>query len=378
MLVRFESLAFGGEAVGRAEDGRVVFARLAAPGDLARVRVVKEHRRWLRGEVLEIVERGPDRVAPRCRHFGDCGACQWQHVSYEAQLAAKRAIVESALRRLGVAVEGPAPASSPWGTRRRARMIVRDGRVGWRARRSRRFVPVDECPVLLPALWAALRGTRRADGEAAALAGPTEVGFDDDVVDLAPPGDPTLRVPARAFAQAGDDRALCECVRELAGARPPETWKGGHPPGRRVLELHAGCGNFTRWLATDAASVTAVEGDARAAEWLRRNAPGARTIHQEAGRAVRGLADAGERFDVIVVDPPRAGCAPMLGDLARLRPERVVYVSCDPMTLTRDLERLAALGLAVARVRCFDLAPQTSHVETVALLDSSVASARAA
>ncbi|MEK6608510.1 MAG: RsmD family RNA methyltransferase [Myxococcota bacterium] len=358
MVVRLESLAFGGEAVGHADDGRVVLVARGAPGDRVRVRVTAEHKRWLRAEICEIVEAGADRVPPACPHFADCGACQWQHVGYEAQLRAKRAIVESALRRLGVTVEGPVPAMAPFGTRRRVRLLAQDGRVGYRAWRSRRFVPVETCPVLVPALWQAVRAAPPRGGEIVGLAGANAVGTGDDVVELAAPAEPSLRVPADVFAQASadGDSALAALVRDWAEAG-----------GRRVIEIFAGAGNFTRWLIADGADVTAIEGDARAAEWLARNAAAAHAIRDDAARAVLALAEAGERFDVAVLDPPRAGCRELLPDLARLAPSRIVYVSCDPMTLGRDLERLAHLGWRTTRARCFDLVPQTSHVETVAL-----------
>lgn len=363
--IRIESLAFGGDAVARAPDGRVVFCAFGAPGDALFVRPVEEHRSWIRAEIVRVVERSGERVEPRCRHFGTCGGCEWQHVSYAAQLRAKREIVEGALRRLGVAVEGPVPASSEYGTRRRVRMHARGGRPGFFARGRQRVIAVSECPVMEPRLWETIRAARpREDGELSGLAGPSGVHLSGAGVevgaapDLASAGDGRFVVPATVFAQASaeGDRALGACVLEWAESR-----------GRGVLELFAGAGNFTRLLVRAAGAVTAVEGDGKAFEWLGQNAPEAERVRDAAAAAVRRLAVEGRAFDVCVLDPPRTGCRDLLADLASVVRERIVYISCDPMTLGRDLERLRDLGFATVRARCFDLMPQTSHVETVAL-----------
>lgn len=326
----------------------MVFVPLGAPGDLVEVDVDERHRTWDRARIVRILEPGPDRVDPPCAHFGDCGGCQWQHVAYEAQRIAKQAILRSALRRLAPDVEVEA-AEAPFGYRRRVRVHHTGGNVGFLARGSHRLVPVDRCLLLEPALQDALDRARpdlRGEGETALCARD----------DLADPGEPAFRVAADVFAQVGDaaDRRLRAAV--IAEIRGP-----------RVLELYAGAGNFTRLLS--AHEVTAIESDARAVDLLRLNAPTARVSAARCGPAVTDLGAGGERFDTVLLDPPRQGAADVVAGLASLAPARIVYVSCDPMTLARDAERLAALGWAVVRARGFDTMPQTTHFEVVLVLD---------
>lgn len=325
-----------------------MFVPLGAPGDLVEVDVRERHRAWDRAEIVRVVEPGPDRVVPPCPYFGDCGGCQWQHVSYPAQRAAKEQILRSALRRICPDITVSA-AESPYGYRRRARVHHADGKVGFLARRSHRLVPVDRCLLLEPALQEALDRDRlnlRGRGKRQICAR----------ADLADAGEPPFLVTSEVFAQAGDaaDRTLRRAV-------------VAHVRGPRILELFAGAGNFTRLFGD--ADVTAVESDERALALLRSNAPSARAMGSRAEAAVRAFRESGERFDTILLDPPRKGAAELIDDLARLSPPRIVYVSCDPMTLARDGERLVSQGYAVASAEGFDLMPQTYHIEAMLVLD---------
>lgn len=367
MRVRFSGLAFGGEAVGRADDGRVVFTAYAAPGDLAEVRVIEERPRWVRAELVRVIESGPARIAPPCPWFGACGGCQWQHVSYQEQLAAKQAVVE---RALGRPVDPIVPSPQPYEYRWRARLHVKAGAVGYRRWRSHEVVDVGRCLLVDPRLDAAIQGARGAlpaqgelsaqlgaNGQVALRCGRFRAG--PDAVDLAAAGEPPFWVAAGEFAQPGADgnRALRELVRAGAQAR-----------GLRVLELYAGAGNFTRDLAADASALTAVEGAAAAVALLRRNLPTVPVEHAPVLRAVRVRARRGERWDVVVLDPPREGAREVCAQVGELGATRVVYVSCDPMTLARDLRTLEAAGYVLVRATPVDLMPQTFHVETVAVL----------
>lgn len=341
-------MAYGGDAVGRSQ-GRVVFVPLGAPGDQAEVEVTRRHRRWERAEIVRVLEPGPARVEPPCPYFGDCGGCQWQHLSAEAQLGAKQQILRSALRRLAPDAT-VTRASVPFGYRRRVKIHYADGLVGFLARRSHRLVPVDRCLLLEPDLQAAVDRARPGlTGRGSRQLCARE--------DLADPGEPPFRVEAEVFAQVSDaaDRAVRRAVVE-------------HARGARVLELFAGAGNFTR-LLTAAADVTAVEADPRALALLRQNAPDARAWEARADDALSDLIRAGERFDTVVLDPPRAGAIELVERLVDLSPQRIVYVSCDPMTLARDCERLVARGYEVTRAQGFDLMPQTYHIEAVLVLD---------
>jgi 23S rRNA (uracil1939-C5)-methyltransferase len=383
-----DSLAFGGDGVGRDDDGRVVFVPGTAPGDEVVATIVEQKKGFARADLARVVRPGA-RVAPSCPRFdAGCGGCQWQHVALAAQRAAKADIVARALRHVvpPEAIRAMATPSPPLGWRRRARLRFRRGAVGYLARRSHELVDVDTCPQLEPSVDAALAAIR---GVALAGAGDIELlvtrrgevhvavdGPEVRAADLAPllgragivgigargetlgaaevdlgDGDAPFWATADAFAQAsaaGNDllRAL---VREAAGPTA----------GARVLELYAGSGNFTRDFV--GADVVAVEESAAAAARLPRNARAdvrAEPAHVPAGP-----------FDVVVVDPPRTGLAPGLAaKLAALAAPRLVYVSCDPPTLARDLAPLRAAGYRPAWAQPIDLMPQTFHVEVVVAL----------
>ncbi|HUX22301.1 MAG TPA: TRAM domain-containing protein, partial [Spirochaetia bacterium] len=158
LVLRIDSLAFGGDGVGRLE-GKVCFVPFAAPGDLLSVRIVGEHAEYLNAEIVELLEGASSRRSPRCRHFGPCGGCHWQHIDYPAQLAAKGTILEEAMRRIG----GTKPTILPvrgsteeFGYRTRARIKILPGRgAGYFARSSNDLVAIEECPILSPELESA-------------------------------------------------------------------------------------------------------------------------------------------------------------------------------------------------------------------------------
>ena len=404
LRLQVESLAFGGDGVGHDADGRVVFLPGVAPGDEVEATLVEAKKGYARAELERVIRPSPERVAPPCPWFeAGCGGCQWQHVALEAQQQAKAEVVRRALRHAGGEVRpllAPAPA---YGWRRRARLRWRGGVLGYAARRSHKLIDVPTCPQLEPPLEAALqrlraglmgalpasgelslllggggavhavltgRGVRAAAEAARTLVGEAIAGIvlrDDEgvltvgsgAIDL---GDDEGGAPfwARAdvFAQvsAAGNMVLRRLVREAAAPLQ----------GSRVLELHAGSGNFTRDLAAEAAELVAVEEASEAAALGRRNLEARRLRAdlrcQTALAAVSGLS---APVDVVVVDPPRTGLEPGLAEaLARLAPRRLVYVSCDPPTLARDL---AALGMPLAHATPVDLMPQTFHVEVVAV-----------
>jgi 23S rRNA (uracil1939-C5)-methyltransferase len=377
-----ERLAAGGDGVGRDARGRVVFVPGTAPGDRVRVRPTEERKSFARGEVVALLREGSSRVEPRCPVFGACGGCAWQHLSAAAQLAAKEAILRDAFARIARLVP-PEPVAmracpSPFGWRARARVLVRGGRVGFRRRRSNDLCETAHCPVLVPALDAALAGLARdppaADGEWELAAG------DDGRVRVVPlePQVPSgaprvaLRAPGSAapvvvsagvFFQANAllRTGLAEDVLAAAGA------------GTRALELFAGAGLLSVGLAGRFRELLAVEADAAAARDLRANLRRAGHGHARVARAraervlERGVAPAP---DVVVLDPPRAGLAPgAAARLAETGAPRIVYLSCDPATLARDARALVAGGMRLARLAGYDLFPQTAHVEALAVFE---------
>jgi 23S rRNA (uracil1939-C5)-methyltransferase len=376
--LEIEALAAGGDGVGRAADGRVVFAPFTAPGDRLRLRVTETHARFLRGEIEMLLSPGPARIAPVCGVYGQCGGCTWQHVDYAAQLEAKREILRDALERLGgIALAGPpevVACPSPYRYRSRARVVVVDGRVGYRRRRSHALCATSRCPVLVPELEAEL-------ARLAALAprgGPPEwelVAGAEGATRATPLGHPLPLEPSLALEVGGDRLAFSPGVFVQGNARMLDALASAvHQAagrGRLGAELFAGAGFFTVGLARRFERLIAVESERRSVADLRRNLAqaGLANVEVRGGRAERVL-DALAGAEVVVVDPPRTGLPPGMTDaLARLAPARLVYVSCDPATLARDVRALAAGGFGLASVRGLDLFPQTPHLEAVAVLE---------
>jgi 23S rRNA (uracil1939-C5)-methyltransferase len=377
--VTIESLAAGGEGIGHDASGRVVFVPFAAPGDRLRVRVVEEQPRFARGEIEAVLAPGADRVTPRCPVFGSCGGCSWQHIDYAAQLEAKRAMLRDALERIG-GIDVPTiefvASPQPYGYRGRARMLVEGGRVGFRKRRSHEVCAITACPLLAPPLDAALAALAAhppAQGGEWELA----LGSDGAVrrVALAARGPAADRIAVHVageqfevssgvFVQANAllQGALAQTVLDAAGQ------------GGEVLELFAGAGFFTLGLARRFERVAAVESDAAAVQDLSRNCAAAglrqvRVIEAPVEAVLAAIRRHRLAPDVVVLDPPRGGLGPRASQqLARLAAQRIVYVSCDPATLARDLRVLTEKRWSLARVIGFDLFPQTPHVEAVAVL----------
>jgi 23S rRNA (uracil1939-C5)-methyltransferase len=428
--ILIEDLAPGGEGVGH-HDGRAVFVPFAAPGDRV-IADVPAGEGAAHGTLAALEEAGADRVAPPCRHFGvrtgpdtECGGCEWLHVAYPRQLETKARTLHEALRRIGRLAPGtygarpivPSPAPLRYRARAKFHLDRASARLVFFRRRSHEPVRLAECHLLLPGLdalraavgpalvearlaarevaleWSehAQRGAawlllpevtpaaraRAADLLAAvpALAGAVlqAEGGPPAVV-----GDPVLlhaRVPGRP--EAGLQRSRPDVFQQAnrgANALLVETALGLlAPDGLEVLELHCGAGNFTGPLAARARSVSAVEVQGPALDLARADLGGG-SVRFFAGDALKlALAFGREaggpgRFGAALLDPPREGARGIGAALRDLAVPRIVYVSCDPATLARDLRACVEAGYRVETVVPVDMFPQTHHVEGVALL----------
>jgi 23S rRNA (uracil1939-C5)-methyltransferase len=414
--LRIESIAAGGEGVGRMEDGRVVFVHRTAPGDLAEVELVQQQKRWARGRLLRVLEPSPERREAPCPHYTECGGCTLEHLTYPAQLRAKARIVADALARIG-GIEVPAPAvvPSPREHRYRNRVTFALRRVGAGQAVAGfhaigdpgRIIEIDgrcllpEEPIArvwdrLHAAWGPdarrlpsgeqLRLTLRASaaGEVTLLVeGGYSPGRPQELIDSVEglvavwhrPGDAAAELVAGAPGlpeQWGEDTV------EVSGAAFLQVNRAaaelleahvltvvGEAAGLEVVDAYCGVGLHARRLARRGARVVGVELDPDAVAAARRAAPEGARFEQG---AVEQLLGDELPADLVILNPPRAGVAPEVTELlAAAPPPRVVYVSCDPATLARDLRRLAG-AFRLEDIRCFDLFPQTAHVETVAVL----------
>ncbi len=409
--VTIAGIAAGGEGVGRLADGRAVFVHRTAPGDRVRVALVDDRRRWARARLVAVLSPSRHRRPAPCPFYDRCGGCSLQHLSETEQRAAKAGIVVDAIRRLGdIDVDRPEVVASPAPLHYRNRLSfalrrLGGGRVvaGFHAvGRPGRIVDVDgRCMLGERVVTAAWDEVRRGWGPGAARlpAGPrlrlTVRAADGGDADLvveggSAPGEPDAllaHVPSLRsvwWTQPGRSPALL-AGRDRPGAGPlvaPTAFSQTNPgvaallephvlaaagplAGRRVVEGYCGTGVVARRLAAAGATVVGIEIDAAAVERGRRTAAAGLTL--ECG-PVEQLLPAALPADVVIVDPPRTGLAAAVTEaLTRTPPERMVYVSCDPATLARDLRRLEPV-LAPADVTCFDMFPQTAEVETVVTL----------
>lgn len=407
-IVTINSIAVGGDGVGRLSDGRVVFVPRTVPGDRIRLREdsLQRHRNFARAELGEIIEAGPGRVAPPCPHYvhDHCGGCQLQHLAYDGQLAAKRSNVGDALRRIGkLQIEDPeiVEALEEWRYRAKISMAVKAAAVGLHPYDRPNFVfPLADCHITdfkLMALWRELRGrltllpqpltrlTLRLDrherrhiiAESAgepwlnaeelrrALHGTVE----GEIVCWWQPVDGAARVvagpatgfPATAFEQVNPGMGIV--------ARRWAVGQLGDVRGQVVWDLYGGIGDTAALLVERGANVVSVDADEKAVSWARERLPAeaARFIAARAEDVLPSLPPP----HAVVVNPPRGG---LHWDVSlRLTSEpvaKLVYISCDPATLARDLGRLN-VNYEVKAVRAFDLFPQTAHVETVAVLEAA-------
>jgi 23S rRNA (uracil1939-C5)-methyltransferase len=366
--ISIERLAFGGDGVGR-DGGKVVFVPGTVPGDRAVVRLLSDHGTYERAELVRIDESSPDRVAPPCTVFGRCGGCQWQHVSYEAQLKWKTEILTETLVRVGkIAQPSVLPiigAPDPWHYRSRIQIKVdEDGILGFHAMKSHQVIAFEECKIADPRLnlkVSEMRGAPapEAGGFELSVNGTSEVHVQ-----------PIVRAES-VFSQVNreQNRRLVQAVLEFAfgNADPAFTRK------RTVIELYAGSGNLSFPLAERAGAVYAVEESAEAVKRAEdeTDARGLTNLHWILGHAEWGLKKLYRRKvipDLLVLDPPRRGAKEILDLMCVMKPRQIIYVSCDPVTLARDLNFLTRRYYMLEMVQPIDMFPQTYHIESISRL----------
>ncbi len=422
--VKIESLAYGGKGLGRI-GGKVVFVPFTAPGDEVLVDIKKSKKDYLEGIVSRISTPSPFRQDPSCPYFYRCGGCQLQHITYTNQVRFKEEIFVETSKRLGKIEDlslGPAiPSQRPFGYRGRVQFHARITKggliIGFFGQESHRILDVEECPLLeekINEVYRKLRGLLKGaevkglhridlslsplDGRVVCLLYVEKKEYSgylpvQDIMEsipdigglevwVVPPygkdgerllvsGDPYLyyelndvgfKVRAGVFTQVNilQNLNLIRTVLDYAGLRGDE----------RVIDLYAGAGNFTFPLAKVAKEVIAVEQNSSAVEDGRENARSkkilnVRFIQGNATTVAVGLIEKGERFDIIILDPPREGDGKIIEAITALRPKKIIYVSCNPPILARDIGSLRRLGYGVSRGIIIDMFPQTYHIEGV-------------
>lgn len=425
MKLAIEKVVYGGSGLAH-HGSQTIFVPFTLPGETVEATFDSAHAGTIEATLHHVIDPSQHRITARCGHFGNCGGCHYQHAGYEAQLAIKRQVLRETLERAGLAAL-PAIAlhsGEPWHYRNRIRLRFarHDGRLqaGYLRRGTTEFLPVQMCPIAAPLLWRTVEALLALKGDAARWVEAAEeaelfTNEDQNRLQL------TLfirRLPAGSFDSFCE--ALQSCIPEAAGVgtaifesqargrktqrfRPGPSWgapglsyrvgeesywvsRGGFFQVNRTLleelvelvtrersgelawDLYAGVGLFSRILAKSFANVVAVEA---AAEDLARSfrGKGQRAVAATTVDFLRQAVLERDRPELVVLDPPRAGIGTEVCTLlARLRPARIVYVSCDPVTLGRDLKQMVDSGYGLCELHMVDLFPQTFHQETVAVL----------
>jgi len=360
-----DDIAFGGEGVGRVNDF-VVFVPFVLVGEAVEVEIIEVKKQFARAKLLRVEKSSSERVEPECRYFGKCGGCQYQHVAYAAQLRLKQKQIADLFERVGKfppdLVAAVIPCPQPFGYRNR--IMVRSQWNKPEQKLNLGFVrwdcglveDIEECKIAEPALNEQLQHVRAHPPPRGGL----------KVVLRTLPED--WDVPPDSFFQNNFFLLpkLVETVRGFLSAAG----------SRHLVDLYCGVGFFGIELADVVASFIGVEYDQRAIKSARRNAAARNIGNGEfVAKAVEDvLPELGKRFPpqttTVLLDPPRKGCLPQtLKMLRETRPAQVIYVSCHPATMARDLNMICADGVfSLARVQPLDMFPQTQHVECVAAL----------
>jgi 23S rRNA (uracil1939-C5)-methyltransferase len=371
-----------GEAMGDF-DGHNVFVAGGIPGERVVAEVVKVHRKYVSAKVVDVLEASPDRVTPPCPYYGDCSGCQWQHLSYDAQLKTKREKVIDALQRVGDLADPPVSEVSPspdqYGYRNHARFTInRDGALGFVNRETRQFVRIEKCLLMHQGVNDLLEELQDHCGETTQLSIRAGKYSGDFLIQpyLVHPEIGVLTGQKRyTESVAGQDflvssPSFFQVNVEQAAAAADVVRERLHLTADDVLlDAYTGVGTFAILLAPSVKQVIAVEESSAAVADAKQNAGELQNIEFVLGRTEDVLRKLPVKPDVVVLDPPRSGCQPRaLESLIEMGPSRVAYVSCDAETLGRDLKILCQSGYRLDEVAPLDMFPQTHHVECVALL----------
>jgi 23S rRNA (uracil1939-C5)-methyltransferase len=403
--LRLDALTYGGEAVGRLPNGRAVFVPFALPGELVRVQIVQNSARFARARLLEVVQASEARIAPRCKHFGTCGGCHYQHMRYESQVAAKSEILRDQLKRIGGFGDPPmlaaVPSPNAWNYRNQIQFHVTPaGKLAYvsaNAVDERQLIAIDECHLperAINSTWPQLNieggagvgrvairsgnpGQLMLIIESSTAAMPeleVEAGvsvahiYAEDCINLAGEdhitvgvGDADFRVSATSFFQV--NTAMVELMVEHLLRSIPSRLD-------TAIDAYCGVGLFSRFLAERCKRLIAIESSTAACEDFAINLDAFGNVELYEDLVEKALPALQVTPELVLVDPPRLGLPPAALDaIVRLQPARVIYVSCDPATLSRDAARLARGGYRLSQVEAFDLFPQTYHIESIAVFD---------
>ena len=323
--LKIEKLIYGGNGAGFIAR-MPVFVPMTVPGDEIECEIVRKHKGYVEGRILRIIRPSPNRVVPKCEHFGRCGGCQWQHVAYAAQILWKQMILEEQLLRIGKIKEPNVlptiPSPRAWNYRSRIKLHKdKDGRTGFYAQGTRDLIEIEDCLI--------------------AGAGVKENGFTQ--------------------VNPSQNENLKELIKLLVKETGVKT----------VLELYCGSGNLTFPTMDIVDYIEASDSDRHAihsAVKLEKQGMGPKFTVESGKCTLERILKEKKQFDCLLVDPPRDGCKDILVGILRFKPPVIIYVSCNPSTLARYVGALIQGGYSLKSSQPIDMFPQTYHIESVSVL----------
>ncbi len=416
------TLTYGGEAMGRLPDSRAVFVPFGLPGEKVRVRLTEEKRGFARGQIVEVLQISPERITPRCRHFGECGGCHYQHMPYEMQLRVKADILRDQLQRIGKIENPPVKATvaspSRWNYRNHVQFhLAKNGKLGFvstlsastsLALRSARMgegqkgegvLAISECHLpesSINNLWPQLEFEAGTNVERVSI----RAGVDDElmlVLESNSPETPEIDIEAgisvthvfdeHAVIIAGEDHITMKIlgrefrvsassffqVNILVAEKMVQYLLDKLPtPQSVILDVYCGAGLFSAFLAPTCKQLIGIESSSSACKDFVFNLDAFDNVELYEDSAENVLPTLEIKPDVILVDPPRAGVEKeVLDAVVKMKPKIIAYVSCDPSTLARDAARLIQHGYKLFEVTPFDMFPQTYHIESISIFEKT-------
>ena len=410
--VKFEKLVFGGDCLGRLTDGRAVFVPFVLPGEIAEIEITNSKERFAHGRLHTLLQTSPLRVQAPCPYFGVCGGCHYQNLSYANQLAIKQELIRDQLTRIGKLTDLPAfevaPSPLPFGYRNQVQFhpVPAQGpqaplSLGFKRAESAEVIPIARC-LLIPDEMNELlsqielendvdlsRLAIRCDSQSELMLvfeGESEAA--PDLTLELPVSSTYLSPDGRSLNMGGNDYLIYTLLGQNFLVSPESFFQVNLPVAEmlirhiqqlidqrqnlNILELYSGVGLFTRFLAPHAIQLTAIESSPSACFDFADNLSAFENISLYEGpveEILPGLVEQIKPVDLVVLDPPRAGVNPKARQaLMDLQPPEILYISCDPSTLARDLHRLTEDGYTLQSLHAFDMFPQTAHVETMTVL----------
>ncbi len=393
---------YGGEAIGRLEDNRAVFVAFGLPGETVRARLTEQKRGFARATLLEVLTPSPERIQPKCVHFGVCGGCHYQNLPYPAQLKLKETVLRDQLARIGKIQNPPmremVPCPVEWNYRNHIQFhLTQDGRPGFIAADDPRIViPISECHLpeeMLNNLWPQLQFDEETPLERVSLRAGDEAML---ILESDYPDAPEIEIEAEisvihqsegdSIVIAGDGHIFIDVLERSFQVSAESFFQVNTVMAEKMvayllsnvrvtsstilLDIYCGVGLFSAFFAPKVKQIIGIEISPSACEDFAANLHEFDNIELYEALAEDVLPELKIKPDIAIVDPPRAGLdKKALDAILNLSPKSLAYISCDPSTLARDAARLIAGGYHLLEVTPFDLFPQTYHIECISIFE---------